>query len=108
MAFDSDDLDSALEKVISIYFRIKHKAPNYTTTCLRRSLVECMEDLTKRAMFNHCIETQVDKHEVDEAYRTWVKEEAELKDSINMSIDANNDRIIRIKEHMKKYDTEDK
>ncbi len=106
MAFDSDDLDSALEKVISVYFRIKHKAPNYTTTYLRRSLVECMEDLTKRAMFNHCIETQVDKHEVDEAYREWVKEEAELNDSINMSLDAKNDRIIRIKEHMKKYDKE--
>ena len=106
MTFNNDDLDDALEKVISIYFRIKHKAPNYTTTYLKRALVECMEDLTKRAMFNHCIETQVDKHEVDEAYREWVKEEAELNDSINMSLDAKNDRIIRIKEHMKKYDKE--
>ena len=42
------------------------------------------------------------KQELDE----WMKEETELKDSINMSIDANNDRIIRIKEHMKKYDKE--
>tara|TARA_B100000745_G_scaffold99745_1_gene63664 strand:+ start:822 stop:1148 length:327 start_codon:yes stop_codon:yes gene_type:complete len=107
MTFNNDDLDDALEKVISIYFRIKHKAPNYTTTYLKRALVECMEDLTKRALYNYCIETQVDKHEVDEAYRTWVKEEAELKDSINMSIDTNNDRIIRIKEHMKKYNKED-
>ena len=35
------------------------------------------------------------------------KEQIELNDSLNISLDEKNDRIIRIKEHMKKYDTED-
>ena len=33
------------------------------------------------------------------------KEQIELKDSVNISLDEDNDRIIRIKDHMKKYDT---
>jgi hypothetical protein len=116
------DLNRALADVIRIYFRIKHKAPNYTDTYLRRALVECMADLTKKAMYNHCIEVSVDRHEIDEDYRTWIKEQQdkdqlaldrlakediELKDSVNMSLDEDNDRIIRIKEHMKKYDTKE-
>ena len=91
MAFNNDDLDGALEKVISIYFRLKHKAPNYTSTYLKRALLECMVDLTKRALYNHCIETQVEKHEVDEDYRQWLeknidklaKEEVEFRDSLD-------------------------
>ena len=35
------------------------------------------------------------------------QEQLELNDSLSMSLDEKNDRIIRIKEHMKKYDTED-
>ena len=91
MGFNNDDLDGALEKVISIYFRIKYKAPNYTNTYLKRALLECMVDLTKRALYNHCIETQVEKHEVDEDYRQWLeknidklaKEEVEFRDSLD-------------------------
>ena len=35
------------------------------------------------------------------------QEQIKLNDSLNISLDEKNDRIIRIKEHMKKYDTED-
>ena len=102
MAFDSDDLDSALRSVVNIYFRMKYKAPNYSTTYTQVALEDCMDFIKGRVMYLMCAEVQTEKQELDE----WMKEETELKDSINMSIDANNDRIIRIKEHMKKYDKE--
>ena len=102
MAFDSDDLDSALRNVVNIYFRMKYKAPNYSTTYTQVALEDCMDFIKGRVMYLMCAEVQTEKQELDE----WMKEETELKDSINMSIDANNDRIIRIKEHMKKYDKE--
>ena len=102
MAFDSDDLDSALRNVVNIYFRMKYKAPNYSDTYTRPALEDCMDFIKGRVMYLMCAEVQTEKQELDD----WMKEETELKDSINMSIDANNDRIIRIKEHMKKYDKE--
>ena len=102
MAFDSDDLDSALRNVVNIYFRMKYKAPNYSTTYTQVALEDCMDFIKDRVMYLMCAEVQTEKQKLDE----WMKEETELKDSINMSIDANNDRIIRIKEHMKKYDKE--
>ena len=102
MASDSDDLDSALRSVVNIYFRMKYKAPNYSTTYTQVALEDCMDFIKDRVMYLMCAEVQTEKQELDE----WMKEETELKDSINMSIDANNDRIIRIKEHMKKYDKE--
>ena len=102
MASDSDDLDSALRSVVNIYFRMKYKAPNYSDTYTRPALEDCMDFIKGRVMYLMCAEVQTEKQELDE----WMKEETELKDSINMSIDANNDRIIRIKEHMKKYDKE--
>ena len=102
MAFDSDDLDSALRNVVNIYFRMKYKAPNYSTTYTQVALEDCIDFIKGRVMYLMCAEVQTEKQELDE----WMKEETELKDSINMSIDANNDRIIRIKEHMKKYDKE--
>ena len=102
MAFDSDDLDSALRSVVNIYFRMKYKAPNYSTTYTQVALEDCMDFIKDRVMYLMCAEVQTEKQKLDE----WMKEETELKDSINMSIDANNDRIIRIKEHMKKYDKE--
>ena len=102
MAFDSDDLDSALRNVVNIYFRMKYKAPNYSTTYTQVALEDCMDFIKGRVMYLMCAEVQTEKQELDE----WMKEETELKDSINMSIDANNDRIIRIKEHMKKYGKE--
>ena len=102
MASDSDDLDSALRSVVNIYFRMKYKAPNYSTTYTQVALEDCMDFIKDRVMYLMCAEVQTEKQKLDE----WMKEETELKDSINMSIDANNDRIIRIKEHMKKYDKE--
>ena len=102
MASDSDDLDSALKNVVNIYFRMKYKAPNYSTTYTQVALEDCMDFIKDRVMYLMCAEVQTEKQELDE----WMKEETELKDSINMSIDANNDRIIRINEHMKKYGKE--
>jgi len=102
MASDSDDLDSALRSVVNIYFRMKYKAPNYSTTYTQVALEDCMDFIKGRVMYLMCAEVQTEKQELHE----WMREETELKDSINMSIDANNDRIIRIKEHMKKYDKE--
>ena len=99
-----NDLDNALKVMVDMYFRMKHKAPNYSDTYTRPALEDCMDFIKGRVMYLMCAEVQTEKQKLDE----WMKEETELKDSINMSIDANNDRIIRIKEHMKKYDKEDK
>ena len=35
------------------------------------------------------------------------QEQIQLNDSLNISLDEKNDRVIRIKEHMKQYDKED-
>ena len=52
----------------------------------------------------------IEQAEEDAELDKWTdrkeQEQIELDDSINMSLDKDNDRIIRIKEHMKKYDTD--
>ena len=118
MAFDSDDLDSALRNVVNIYFRMKYKAPNYSTTYTQVALEDCMDFIKGRVMYLMCAEVQTEKQEMHEWMREqqdndqeeldkMAQEDLEIKDSVNMSLDANNDRIIRIKEHMKKYDTKE-
>ena len=53
----------------------------------------------------------VEQAEEDAELDKWAdrkeQEQIEVNDSLNISLDEKNDRIIRIKEHMKKYDTED-
>ena len=53
----------------------------------------------------------IEQAEEDAGLDKWAdrkeQEQIELNDSLNISLDEKNDRIIRIKEHMKKYDTED-
>ena len=112
-----NDLDSVLKVMIDMYFRMKHKVPNYSDTYTRPALEDCMDFIKGRVMYLMCAEVQTEKQELHEWMREqqdndqeeldkMAQEEAELNDSINMSLDAKNDRIIRIKEHMKKYDKE--
>jgi hypothetical protein len=50
-----------------------------------------MLNITKRVLYNHCIEVQVDKHKVADDYHEWLeknvdrlaKEEVEFKSSLN-------------------------
>ena len=53
------------------------------------------------------IEQAEEDIELDKCADRKEQEQIELNDSLNISLDEKNDRIIRIKEHMKKYDTED-
>ncbi len=113
-----NDLDNALKVMVDTYFRVKHKAPNYSDTYTRPALEDCMDFIKGRVMYLMCAEVQTEKQELHEWMREqqdndqeeldkMAQEEVELNDSLNMSLDANNDRIIRIKEHMKKYDTKE-
>jgi phage-related protein len=87
----SDEFDRLLALLIQEYFRCKHKAINYTDTYTRKSLLEGMLNITKRVLYNHCIEVQVDKHKVADDYHEWLeknvdrlaKEEVEFKSSLN-------------------------
>ena len=53
----------------------------------------------------------IEQIEEDAKLDAWAdreeKDQIELNDSLHMSLEVKNDRIIRIKEHMKKYDTKD-
>ena len=53
----------------------------------------------------------VEQIEEDAKLNKWAdrkeQEQIQLNDSLNISLDEKNDRVIRIKEHMKQYDKED-
>ena len=85
----SDEFDRLLALLIQEYFRCKHKAINYTDTYTKKSLLKGMSHITKRVLYNHCIEVQVDKHKIADDYYEWLdknadrlaKEETELNDA---------------------------
>ena len=87
----SDEFDRLLALLLQEYFRCKHKAINYTDTYTRKSLLESMLHMSKRALYNHCIEVQVEKHKQADDYHEWLgenidrlaKEDAEFKDSLD-------------------------
>jgi hypothetical protein len=87
----SDEFDRLLTLLLQEYFRCKHKGTNYTDTYTRKSLLKGASHITRRALYNHCIEVQVDKHKVADDYHEWLeknvdrlaKEDAELKDSLD-------------------------
>ena len=87
----SDEFDRLLALLLQEYFKCKYKATNYTDTYTRKSLIEGMLHISKRASYNHCIEVQVDKHKVADAYHEWLeknadrlaKEDAEFRDSLD-------------------------
>ena len=100
----SDEFDRLLALLIQEYFRCKHKAINYTDTYTRKSLLKGMSHITKRVLYNHCIEVQVDKHKIADDYHEWLdknadrlaKEETELNDAKVKDIPWN--RLIANKE----------
>ena len=53
----------------------------------------------------------IEQIEEDAKLNKWAdrkeQEQIQLNDSLNISLDEKNDRVIRIKEHMKQYDKED-
>jgi hypothetical protein len=117
--WDCNDLDSILKVVVDMYFRIKYKAPNYSDTYTRPALEDCLDFVKDRVMYLMCAEVQTEKQELHEWMREqqdndqqeldkMAQEEVELNDSLNMSLDAKNDRIIRIQEGMDKHDLGDK
>jgi len=100
----SDEFDRLLALLIQEYFRCKYKAINYTDTYTRKSLLKGMSHITKRVLYNHCIEVQVDKHKIADDYHEWLdknadrlaKEETELNDAKVKDIPWN--RLIANKE----------
>jgi len=100
----SDEFDRLLALLIQEYFRCKHKAINYTDTYTKKSLLKGMSHITKRVLYNHCIEVQVDKHKIADDYHEWLdknadrlaKEETELNDAKVKDIPWN--RLIANKE----------
>ena len=80
-----------LSELLQEWGKSEYKATNYTDTYTRKSLIESMLHISKRASYNHCIEVQVDKHKVADAYHEWLeknadrlaKEDAEFKDSLD-------------------------
>ncbi len=115
---ESNDLDSVLKVMVDKYFRVKHNAPNYSATYTRPALEDCMNFIKDRVMYLMCAEVQTEKQEIHEWMREqqdsdqeeldkMVQEDLEIKDSVNMSLDAKNDRIIRIQEGMDKHDPGD-
>ena len=99
-----DEFDRLLALLIQEYFRCKHKAINYTDTYTKKSLLKGMSHITKRVLYNHCIEVQVDKHKIADDYHEWLdknadrlaKEETELNDAKVKDIPWN--RLIANKE----------
>ena len=114
-----DDLDTMLRVIVDMYFRIKYKAPNYSTTYTKPALEDFNKWLNNRVMYLMCAEVQKEKQELhewmvnqqdndQEELDKMAQNEVELNDSLNMSLDAKNDRIIRIQEGMDKHDLGDK
>lgn len=114
-----DDLDTMLRVVVDMYFRMKYKAPNYSDTYTKPALEECMDFIKDKVMYLMSAEVQKEKQELhewmvnqqdndQEELDKMAQNDLELKDSINMSLDAKNDLLIRIQEGMDKHDTGDR
>ena len=88
-----NDLDSALKVMVDMYFRMKHKAPNYSDTYTRHALLKFMHVVQDWTMFQHCIEdreamTQRDKHDFEDWMENAIidkqaDEDQEYKDSLD-------------------------
>ena len=61
-----NDLDSILKVMIDICFRMKHKAPNYSTTYTKPALEDYMDFIKQRVMYLMCDEVQIKKQELHE------------------------------------------
>ena len=72
-----DEFDRLIALVLKEAFRIKYKAVNYTDTYTREGILARMEEVTDRAMYNHCIEDRVVMHKVADDYHKWFKENAD-------------------------------
>ena len=103
-----DEFDRLIALVLKEAFRIKYKAVNYTDTYTRKSILARMEEITDRAMYNHCIEDRVMMHEVADDYHEWFEKNAdrlakedeecrlEMKEATirrQNDVDTSNDRI---------------
>jgi uncharacterized protein YdcH (DUF465 family) len=98
-----DDLDTMLRVMVHMYFRIRHKAPNYSTTYTKPALEDFNKWLNSRVMYLMCAEVQKEKQELhewmvnqqdsdQEELDKMAQNDLELKDSINMSIDTKIER----------------
>ena len=106
-----------LSELLQEWSKSEYKAINYTDTYTRNALLKFLRVVQDWTMFQHCIEdreamTQRDKHDFEDWMENAIidkqaKEEVELNDSLNMSLDAKNDRLTRIQEGMDKHDLED-
>ena len=61
-----NDLDSMLKVIVDIYFRMKYKALNYSTTYTKPALEDCMDFIKQRVMYIMCDEVQIKKQELHE------------------------------------------
>ena len=93
-----------LSELLKEWAKSEYKAINYTDTYTKKSLLKGMSHITKRVLYNHCIEVQVDKHKIADDYHEWLdknadrlaKEETELNDAKVKDIPWN--RLIANKE----------
>ena len=65
-----------LKLLIEEYALNIHKAPNYTDTYTRKFLIsKFVPEVIETALYNYCIETNVDKHRIHDDYVDWIKQQ---------------------------------
>lgn len=65
-----------LKLLIEEYALNIHKAPNYTDTYTRKFLIsKFIPEVIETALYNYCMETNLDKHKVHDDYVEWIKQQ---------------------------------
>jgi len=72
----SEKFREQLKLLLQEYALNTHKAPNYTDTYTRKFLVsKFIPEVIEAVLYNHCIESNVDKHRVHDDYVEWIKQQ---------------------------------
>ena len=72
----TDKFKELLKLLIEEYALNIHKAPNYTDTYTRKFLIsKFIPEVIETALYNYCMETNLDKHKVHDDYVKWIKQQ---------------------------------
>lgn len=72
----TDRFKELLKLLIEEYALNIHKAPNYTDTYTRKFLIsKFIPEVIETALYNYCMETNLDKHKVHDDYVEWIKQQ---------------------------------
>ena len=72
----TDKFKELLKLLIEEYALNIHKAPNYTDTYTRKFLIsKFIPEVIETALYNYCMETNLDKHKVHDDYVEWIKQQ---------------------------------